>query len=375
MFDSLSIVSYNGYFRFANNSVPSSRRLKEFIEIFSQKTGNEPYVNDENNNIYYHPYLFHFIAVLSDVDYFLSTAKILTEMKTQDVKQIGPTEKKSSSASKETKQTKEMSSYNIGKHGETFVLDTIREVKPHYEISTVSATGHVGDIHVNDNVNMIKYLIEVKEKTVITKDDITKFDNDMKLLKQTNSLQYKNIYGIFISLETDTIPSIGKYKITNNYVYLGKSMFNKDILTIIFSMMESLCVLSEVSTNRITYDIPVKVYELISRLRLEYNIIINEEEIYKNMITNCESNLLSVNKLQRNNMIKKDFIRFINDEFSNILPIIDNGVNRKEEDRLRAFLANKKKKDILKKTLMDDFPSFRTELSSMKLTDFIDKYR
>ena len=361
MFHDIPIDVYKGYYKPSSEYKIKLTRYGKLFERFKEINNTEPTITDKNGIVYFHPNIFHVIAEACDLDYTLKVCEMMA--------------KKSPEKSLEKKPTKEITtSYNLGKIGEASVLETIQQAKPMYESVKVSATGHVGDIHVTDKVNMIKYLVEVKDKGVITKEDITKFENDINQLQETNGLMYKHIYGIFISLESDIIPSIGKYKITSKQIYLSKSMYSKDTLSIIFSMFETMSILSETTSNRLSYDVPIKVYELISRLRIEYNTIVNEEELYKNMITNCENNLVSISTLQRNNLIKKEFIRFINNEFANILPVVDDGINVREEKRLRDYLKSHKKKEILKKTLINEFPSYITEMSSMKLTDFINKY-
>ena len=412
----IPINEYNNYYKPVNVSTERiHKRITKIMNTFKETNKLEPFITDNEGNNYYHPIIFHFIAESIDVSYALKSAEIIsnihntpsteqpTEMVTicqQDeqaenkdkpadstersidpneiVDEISapeqPAEMATTCQQSVSANTSTLSSYGLGQRGENRVLETIKAIKPAYEIAHVSSTGHVGDIHISDKVNMIKYLIEVKDKGIITKDDIIKFENDIKLLQDTNSLLYKHIFGIFISLESDLIPSIGKYKIANRQVYITKSMFSKDTMAIIFSMFESLSLLIDNNIKKIQYNVPVKVYELISRLRIEYNNIINEEEIYKNMATNCETNLLSINRLQRNNQLKKDFIKFINDEFTDVLPVIDNSISNKEEERLKEYIKTHKRKELLKRNLINEFPSYVTEISSMKLTDFINKY-
>ena len=373
----------NGYYSPANNSFHISDKMNKIFSRFKEIYNEEPTYVDKHNKTYFHPYLFSAIIERNNIDYLLKISKKIYDIRKQENDLNDSIEvdepiitKRDLNEEDNKRDVKNISSYSLGRIGENIVLNTLKTINPSvYDVNMVSSTGHVGDIHVTDKNNMIKYLIEVKEKGVITKDDLTKFDKDIEQLKNTNGLLYKRIIGIFISLESNVIPSIGRYKITADKIYLSKEMFSKDSMVIIFSMFETACYLNESTKNMVKYDIPIKVYELISRLRIEYNTIINEEDIYKSMITNCENNLLSLSTLQRNNLIKKDFIKFINNEFSNILPIIDNNLNTKEEERLKEYIKTHKKKDLLKKILINEFPSYVTEISSMKLNDFINKYK
>lgn len=373
----------NGYYSPANNNFHISDKMNKIFSRFKEIYNEKPTYVDKHNKTYFHPYLFSAIIGYNNIDYLLKISKKIYDTHKQendlnDYKEVDEPmiTKRDLNEEDNKRDAKNISSYSLGRIGENIVLNTLKTINPSvYDVNMVSSTGHVGDIHVTDKNNMLKYLIEVKEKGVITKDDLTKFDKDIEQLKNTNGLLYKRIIGIFISLESNIIPSIGRYKITADKIYLSKEMFSKDSMVIIFSMFETVCYLNESTKNMVKYDIPIKVYELISRLRIEYNTIINEEDIYKSMITNCENNLLSLSTLQRNNLIKKDFIKFINNGFSNILPIIDNNLNTKEEERLKEYIKTHKKKDLLKKTLINEFPSYVTEISSMKLNDFINKYK
>lgn len=373
----------NGYYSPANNSFHISDKMNKIFSRFKEIYNEEPTYINKHNKTYFHPYLFSAMIGYNNIDYLLKISKKIYDIHKQENDLNDSIEvdepiitKRDLNEEDNKRDVKNISSYSLGRIGENIVLNTLKTINPSvYDVNMVSSTGHVGDIHVTDKNNMLKYLIEVKEKGVITKDDLTKFDKDIEQLKNTNGLLYKRIIGIFISLESNVIPSIGRYKITADKIYLSKEMFSKDSMVIIFSMFETACYLNESTKNMVKYDIPIKVYELISRLRIEYNTIINEEDIYKSMITNCENNLLSLSTLQRNNLIKKDFIKFINNEFSNILPIIDNNLNTKEEERLKEYIKTHKRKDLLKKTLINEFPSYVTEISSMKLNDFINKYK
>lgn len=273
------------------------------------------------------------------------------------------------------KENSTLSSYSLGDIGEKHILNLIKDCKPEYETKIVSSTGHIGDIHIIDKYNSVKYLIEVKDKETITKEDIIKFENDLNLIKNKEKLTYKNIYGLFISLESEYITSIGRYKIDKDKIYLSKSMINKETLLIIFSMMETFINLNEMTLNKVDYNIPVKVYELISQLRIEYNNINNEEEFINNIIKNNENSIMDAKRLQRNNEIKKEFIKFINNEFVDVLPIINDKVENKDEQRLIEYMNNNKVKDIKKKEIIKLFPSYITEIGNIGLKEFINKYK
>ena len=77
-----------------------------------------------------------------------------------------------------------------------------------YEVINCSKSNHEGDLHLQIDNNFI--LFECKYKEVITKDDITKFYNDITVLQNSG----RDIIGaIFISIKSNNIPKIGNIKI------------------------------------------------------------------------------------------------------------------------------------------------------------------
>ena len=135
------------------------------------------------------------------------------------------------------------SSYSLGRIGENDVWEIIERIRPEYETTIVSSTGHLADIHSIDYNNNIKYIIEIKLKQQITKEDVNKFDRDLENAKHSETSL--KIIGLFISLNSDKIPSIGSMKIFSDKIYLTRNYFSENSLHLIFRLIETYSLLIE----------------------------------------------------------------------------------------------------------------------------------
>ena len=266
------------------------------------------------------------------------------------------------------------SSYSLGRIGENDVWEIIERIRPEYETTIVSSTGHLADIHSIDYNNNIKYIIEIKLKQQITKEDVNKFDRDLENAKHSETSL--KIIGLFISLNSDKIPSIGSMKIFSDKIYLTRNYFSENSLHLIFRLIETYSVLIEghEKTN-VHYEISSNVLELVAKLRAEYVNLTKEMEMYLNMKNNTEQNLLCIQELIGRLVLKEQFIKFINTEFSDILPTINDDLISKQENDMRAYIQSTSKKSIKKKDLLNRFPALSTKIGSMKINDLINEYK
>ena len=266
------------------------------------------------------------------------------------------------------------SSYSLGRIGENDVLKIIEGIRPEYETKIVSSTGHLADIHSIDYNNNIKYIIEIKLKQQITKEDVNKFDRDLENAKHSETSL--KIIGLFISLNSDKIPSIGSMKIFSDKIYLTRNYFSENSLDLIFRLIETYSLLIEghEKTN-VHYEISSNVLELVAKLRAEYVNLTKEMEMYLNMKNNTEQNLLCIQELIGRLVLKEQFIKFINTEFSDILPTINDDLISKQENDMRAYIQSTSKKSIKKKDLLNRFPALSTKIGSMKINDLINEYK
>lgn len=266
------------------------------------------------------------------------------------------------------------SSYSLGRIGENDVWEIIERIRPEYETTIVSSTGHLADIHSIDYNNNIKYIIEIKLKQQITKEDVNKFDRDLENAKHSETSL--KIIGLFISLNSDKIPSIGSMKIFSDKIYLTRNYFSENSLDLIFRLIETYSLLIEghEKTN-VHYEISSNVLELVAKLRAEYVNLTKEMEMYLNMKNNTEQNLLCIQELIGRLVLKEQFIKFINTEFSDILPTINDDLISKQENDMRAYIQSTSKKSIKKKDLLNRFPALSTKIGSMKINDLINEYK
>ena len=270
------------------------------------------------------------------------------------------------------------SSYNLGKFGEQAVLSIIEKVRPAFDSNLVSATGHVADVHSIDYKNNIKYVFEIKYKLKITKEDVNKFVRDIENIQKSESLQYR-VIGFFISLNSDVIPSIGNLSISRDKIYITRNYFSENMLNLIFQFVETyISIYNEIpesNTTHVKYELSSNVLELLVKLRSEYASLTKEMELYTQMKINTEQNLNSIYELMSKVTLKEQFIRFINNEFSDVLPEIKEDISSNEEYKLREYIQSHKKKSIKKRDLLKLFPTMMTKLSSMTLNDILAEYK
>ena len=279
---------------------------------------------------------------------------------------------------KPTSTLTQYSSYELGRIGESDVLKIIGKIRPAFDTKLVSSTGHLADIHSIDLNNNIKYIFEIKRKISVTKDDVNKFEHDMENIQNFDHLPNK-IIGIFISLNSDTIPSIGNISVSRNKIYLTRNYFSESILDLIFRLIETyfgvLNNINDTKTKNIKYEISPNVLELLVKLRSEYATLNREMEIYTNMKNNTEQNLISIQELIGKLILKEQFIKFINNEFADILPELNDDLVSNEENKMKEYIQLHAKKSIKKKDLLSLFPTMRTKIASTKLEDLIAEYK
>lgn len=271
---------------------------------------------------------------------------------------------------------KGFSSYALGKIGEDDIVKMIQTVRPGYETISVAKTGHLGDIHAIDYDRNIKYIIEIKLKQNITKTDIDKFEKDYNDTKETNT-QYKHIIGVFISLNSDSIPSKGSLSITKDKIYLTQKYISLQVFDIVFKMIETyLNTIETVAENKqnINYVIPPNVYSLIAALRSQYKDINKEYEMINNMRNHNEEDRKYIDNLLISLDTKKEFVKFLTNEFNDVLPSMEIDLSNKEEERLIKYMKSHDMKKIQKKDLIKEFPTFATEIGSLGKVGFINKY-
>ena len=261
----------------------------------------------------------------------------------------------------------------LGQIGEQHIIDIITTVRPSFDISHVSSTGHLADIHVRDLDHNILYVIEVKLKQVITREDVAKFNRDLSTIKSTST---EHVIGIFASINSQRIPSIGTIRVDMTAIYLTQTYINTSTFDVLFRMVETyyipLVTTSMLTSKRKEYVIPPKVVELLVRLRTEYDTLTVDVESMTMMQHNTEQTLHNIHGLIGRMQLKRQFIQFIMNEFADVMPAMMTEMSRRVEDDLKEYIRSHR--NVRKKDLMREFPSMKTELGSMRLNDIVAHY-
>ena len=260
-----------------------------------------------------------------------------------------------------------------GADGENYVLNLIQSIRNDFEMHKVSFTGHVADIHAIDyNSNPpIKYVVEVKNKKTISHDDLIKYDKDINGMQNEEFI----IIGIFLSLESEYIPSIGEYKISQKSVYLTKKYINKECLSVIFNYMPLLqaCKKCNISTESLmNYIIPENVYNLAYTLKTYSNKISEQIKLLEKIKESSLQNIKDIETVIINYTISNDLVNEIKSLLN--LPKYDAQLSMEEKARNGLHNYLKENKNWRKSVLIEKFPILKTELASMKKNDIIEKY-
>lgn len=121
----------------------------------------------------------------------------------------------------------------LGLIGEEDIVNNLNIDFPNMFVKHVSNISHQCDIHVEDPISNILYMVEVKNKLSITREDIDKFESDI------DKSGHKRTIGLFISLNCDNIPGkispINPFFIDTNKIYMIG--YNKEILSLIFTII------------------------------------------------------------------------------------------------------------------------------------------
>ena len=140
--------------------------------------------------------------------------------------------------------------------------------------------------------------------------------------------------------------------------------------------------------QNINYVIPPNVYSLIAALRSQYKDINKEYEMINNMRNHNEEDRKYIDNLLISLDTKKEFVKFLTNEFNDILPSMEIDLSNKEEERLKSnsktsvsledrlikYMKSHDMKKIQKKDLIKEFPTFATEIGSLGKVGFINKY-
>lgn len=252
-----------------------------------------------------------------------------------------------------------------GHIGEEHIQQLISTVRPSFEVIPVSHTGHVADIHVVDREHKLKYVVESKLKKTITNADIVKYIDDVQRMK--NSDEY-TVIGIFMSLNTDTIPSIGAYSITRDSAYLTREYINKECLNLIFDYYPLLLT----PTPAPTVSFPSNIYSMAAALYTTHRDASEDEEILRTARKQLQDSLAAISVVLNRVRIQYSTMDSMLLAYRNSGVEID--VHASDTVSLIRYIDSTSRSNIRKGDLLRMFPSMRSTLSSMKLDDIIETY-
>ena len=281
-------------------------------------------------------------------------------------------------------------SQQLGVIGEQYVLELIQQhIRPKNETILVSSMPHVADIHSVDYINNIFWVIEVKNKSNLTPEDVDKFKRDLKRMTQQNIQSNFQVVGLFLSLRSLSIPKIGDVYITGNEIYLSKTYFTPEILKIVFSFVEQWKQLLTDTTTRpqagqasqdaiaaTQYVIPAQTLELFALLNTEYQHINRDVELYDSMRHNCSENLQYIEELMISAKLKQRLIYCLNQQVSSS-PIDGNIISQSTEETQYNMLIDylkgqTSKSSIKKQTILQRYPILTTQINRIGWNDFRD---
>lgn len=237
------------------------------------------------------------------------------------------------------------------------ILDFFKENYRRMEILHMGHTPSSGDIHITDYDTKTFYLIELKNKVTLNKEDIDKFKNDCKNVFFTK--ENYNKVGIFIS-STCNIPKHGELDLLQDngitYYFMAKEYITKPIFDIIFKLTHKPQIKSTVT------DFDERTMKFIIDMKEEY--VKNQQAIilYRTILDNAKETISSVSVLSANNEYRNSFIKkiliYLNLLEEDIVVSLDS---------LNEYI--KKNKSFTKKELLLQFPQHDAYIKSKTVNE------
>ena len=260
-------------------------------------------------------------------------------------------------------------SQHLGVIGEKYVLDLLHQIRPKNETLLVSSMAHVADLHSIDYNHNLFWMIEVKNKSTLTPEDVDKFKRDLARMTQQHANDKLKVIGLFISLRSTSIPKIGDLLISGNEIYLSKTYFSDESLKIVFNFVEQYQALINDSKNKLEQEeqrtsFNGETLELFALLNTEYQHLARDLELYNSMRSNCSTNLQHIEELTISARMKQRLIYCLNRQISNSSDIIDKTTEDMQYNSFVEFVKTQKHKtDIQKRIITQQFPALITSIN------------
>ena len=259
-------------------------------------------------------------------------------------------------------------SQHLGVIGEKYVLDLLHQIRPKNETLLVSTMAHVADLHSIDYMHNLFWMIEVKNKSTLTPEDVDKFKRDLARMTQQHANDKLKVIGLFLSLRSTSIPKIGDLFISGNEIYLSKSYFSDESLKIVFNFVEQYQALINDSKNDSKNEQRIvlngETLELFALLNTEYQHLTRDLELYDSMRSNCSTNLQHIEELTISARMKQRLIYCLNRQISNSDDIIDKSTEDIQYNSFIEFVKTQKQKsNIQKRIIVQRFPALITSIN------------
>ena len=277
------------------------------------------------------------------------------------------------------------SSQQLGVIGEHYVLELLQQIKPRNETILVSTMPHVADLHSIDYINNIFWVIEVKNKSNLTPEDVDKFKRDLERMTQQHANDKLKCIGLFLSLRSTSIPKIGDLYVDGNEIYLSKTYFTPETVKIVFNFVEQYQTLLNAKNNSTTLTggntettsrpaFTAEDLELLALLNTEYQHLTRDIELYTSIRSNCSANLQHVEELTASARMKQRLIYCLNRQLSASDDIIDRTTESIQYNAFIDYIKTQSNKNNIKKTLiLQRFPALMTSINRIGWNEYRDE--
>lgn len=270
------------------------------------------------------------------------------------------------------------SSIGLGEIGEAYVLELIRKIRPKNDTYDTSSNAHVADLHSIDYTHNIHWVIEVKNKDNLTKNDIDKFRDDIKNVSDANIKQNTKVIGLFLSIRSISIPRIGDVYVSRNEIYLSKNYFTPEILEIVFSFVEQYKECFNITQTKETtateYVLSPKLISLFALLNTEYQRINNEVRLLAEMKDHAKQDLANIEELTLNAQLRQRLIYLLNEQVKQFEPIISSSTYDEQYNQFIDELRNAKSKDKVQKGItLKHYPELSDQINKLSWKTFLDQ--
>ena len=212
---------------------------------------------------------------------------------------------------------KTFSSQKLGVIGESFICNVLNDL--HYDYLITTKTPHVGDIRLTFEDFVIMF--EIKNKKVITQEDITKFKSDINNLK---SIVNKPVCGCFISLVANNILNSSdlQFNIYETYIphdnlHISTIQIYIESLKLIFSNQNFgnniINIINRLNNEMINYSNELEICQKHANYAIELNKdMINLKSSLENKLNTLKSILNGINpEVDKEIKVKKLLINYI----------------------------------------------------------------